>query len=84
MSNKKVKKQKTTIGDSIVVKAITDLSDERYYLECKVQSLESKLETADITIASLEKNIAELAEYVQDLEGALAEAHLMSIEDSNA
>jgi len=55
--------------------------DEVHHLEGRISNLECKLEEQDIQIDQLTTNIAELSEYILDLETALAEAHLTSQDD---
>jgi hypothetical protein len=50
-------------------------------MEGRISDLESKLELKEIECEQVTANLAEIAEYVQELETALAEAHLMSMDD---
>ena len=58
-----------------------ELEHEVHHLKHRVLHLESILELRDAEYYAVVTNLAELAEYVQDLEKALAEAHLTSLED---
>ncbi len=49
------------------------------HMEGRISDLESKLALKEIECDQVTANLAEIAEYVQELETALAEAHLMSI-----
>ena len=58
--------------------AARELEDDNHHLQGRVSRLECQLEEKEIECDQLTANLAELSEYVQELETALAEAHLMS------
>ena len=61
-------------------KLIEDLKREIEHLQGEVESLRDRLEMKEIECDLITDNLAEIAEYNQDLETALAEAYLMSKE----
>lgn len=58
-----------------------DLTEDVHHLQNKVTNLEHEVDLKDMDVDRVTENLAQLAEYVQELETALAEAHLMSKED---
>ena len=58
-----------------------ELRNENSYLQHKVDTLMSQLESKDIEIDQLTSDMMEMADYIKDLETALAEAYLMSKAD---
>jgi FtsZ-binding cell division protein ZapB len=60
---------------------ISSLEEDNYYLAQRNSNLDGEIETLSAENDTLTNNAAELSEYIQDLETALAEAHLMSVED---
>jgi predicted nucleic acid-binding Zn-ribbon protein len=59
------------------------LENEMYYLEQRVFNAENRLEVVEIERDQVTANMADLAEYVVDLERSLAEAHLMTHDEDD-
>lgn len=57
---------------------IRAFQNELYHRENDIRNADNRCELLSIEIDQLTANLAEVSEYVQDLERALAEAHLMS------
>lgn len=60
---------------------IATFGTDTHWLQNTIENLEDRLESKIIECDQLTANLAELAEYILELETALAEAHLMSKED---
>ncbi len=65
-----------------VSSALEELEDTNLRLDNHITTLENKLEEAEINADKLMSDIAELNEYIQELETALAEAYLTSSDDA--
>jgi peptidoglycan hydrolase CwlO-like protein len=75
----------SVVGEGIVGEVsdyIQGLEEDVARLDNEVVTLECRLEEAEINNDKLLTDIEELREYIQELETALAEAHLMSKEES--
>ena len=62
-------------------KIVEELKREIEHLRGEVVELEHQLEMKEIECEAVTDNLAEIAEYVQELEVALAEAFLMDKEE---
>ena len=76
---------KLTSGSQDVLDSVQatleELEEMNVRLDHEVSNLDGKLDLAQLENEKLLADIAELNEYVQELEAALAEAHLMSTDD---
>lgn len=71
----------TKEAHAILAKHARYLERELEYLKGDIIRLENALEEKDIEIDQLTENLAEISEYNQELETAIAEAYLTSKED---
>jgi hypothetical protein len=70
-----------TMKNNDTKRLIKELNDEIDHLRQNITHLESRLEEKEIECDLITANLAEIAEYNQELETALAEAYLTSKEE---
>ena len=70
------------MSDKGILPTAEELIEDRNYLEGRVSDLEIQVESLDIEKYELLENINGLREYILELENALAEAHLTSVDES--